>query len=68
MLKAEWRQVLLGSVSMGAKEDASSNGHIWAAGFHGVAACSCLADFLKLVNRLFLQFSHFFFQATVKHG
>jgi hypothetical protein len=53
-LEAEWRQVLRGSVSTGAKEDESSTGHIWAAGFHHVTASSRLADVLKLTNRLFL--------------
>jgi hypothetical protein len=54
MLEAEWRQVLWGSVSMGAKEDESSTGHVWAAEFHHVTACSCLARVLKLMNCLFL--------------
>jgi hypothetical protein len=40
--EAEWRQVLQLSVSMGAKEDESSTGHIWAAGFHHVTARSRL--------------------------
>jgi hypothetical protein len=30
-LEAGWRQVLRGSVSMGAKEDESSTGHVWVA-------------------------------------
>jgi hypothetical protein len=34
MLEAEWRQVLLGSVRTGAKEDESTTGWISAAGFH----------------------------------
>jgi hypothetical protein len=33
-LEAEWRQVLWGSVSTGAKEDELSTGRVWAAGFH----------------------------------
>jgi hypothetical protein len=33
---------------MGAKEDESSTGHIWAAGFHHVMARSRLAGVLKL--------------------
>jgi hypothetical protein len=53
-LEAEWRQVLLGSMSMGAKEDESNTGHIRAAGFHHVTACSHLAGVLKLMNLLFL--------------
>jgi hypothetical protein len=39
---------------MGAKEDESSTGHVWAAGFHHVTACSHLARVLKLMNCLFL--------------
>jgi hypothetical protein len=53
MLEAEWRQVLWGSVSTGAKEDESSTGHVWAAGFHRVMAHSRLAGVLKLTNHLF---------------
>jgi hypothetical protein len=34
-LQAEWEQVLRGSVGTRAKEDASSNGRVWAAGFYG---------------------------------
>jgi hypothetical protein len=34
MLASEWRQVLQGSVSTGAKEDESSTRHVWAPGFH----------------------------------
>jgi hypothetical protein len=59
-LEAEWRQVLQGSMSTGTKEDESSTGHVWAAGFHLVAR-SRLAHILKLLNSLFLQFSNFFF-------
>jgi hypothetical protein len=53
-LEAEWRQVLRGSVSTRAKEDESSTGRIWAAGFHHVTARSRLAGVSKLANRLFL--------------
>jgi hypothetical protein len=53
-LEAEWRQLLQGSVSIGAKEDESTTGRIWAAGFHHVMARSHLAGILKLTNRLFL--------------
>jgi hypothetical protein len=52
MLETEWRQVLQGSVRMGTKEDESSTGHVWAAGFHHVTACSRLAHILKLINHL----------------
>jgi hypothetical protein len=45
---------LRGSVGTGTKEDESSNGRVWAAGFHHVTARSRLARVLKLVNRLFL--------------
>jgi hypothetical protein len=41
-LEAEWRQVPWGRVSTGAKEDDSSTGHIWAAGFNEVTARSHL--------------------------
>jgi hypothetical protein len=53
-LEAEWRQVLRGSVSAGAKEDESSTGRVWATGFTHVTARSHLAGVLKLTNRLFL--------------
>jgi hypothetical protein len=51
MLDEEMRQILGGSVSTGAKEDVSSTGHVWAAGFHHVTARSRLVE---LMNRLFL--------------
>jgi hypothetical protein len=54
MLEAEWRQVLQGSVSMGAKEDESSTVQVWAARFHRVTARSRLVCVLKLMNSLFL--------------
>jgi hypothetical protein len=53
-LEAQLRQVLQGSVSMGAKEDESSTGHIWAAGFHHVMSGFRLADVFKLTNHLIL--------------
>jgi head-tail adaptor len=53
-LEAEWRQVLLESVSTGSKEDESSTWRVWAAGFHHVTARSRLARVLKLMNHLFL--------------
>jgi len=52
--EAEWRQVLRESVDMRTKEDESSNGRVWAAGFHHVTARSLLARALKFMNRLFL--------------
>jgi hypothetical protein len=45
---------LRGSVGTRKKEDESSTGRIWAAGFHHVMARSHLARVLKLMNRLFL--------------
>jgi hypothetical protein len=54
MLEAEWRQVLWESVGTVTKEDESSNGPVWAAGFQDVKAHSHLARVLKLMNHLFL--------------
>jgi hypothetical protein len=54
MLEAEWRQVLQGSVSTGAKEDESSTWHVWAAGFDHVTARSRLARILELMDRLII--------------
>jgi hypothetical protein len=54
MLEAEWRQVLWGRVSTGTREDESSTGRIWAAGFRHVMACSLLVGVFKIMNRLFL--------------
>ena len=45
---------LQGSVGMGTKEDESSTGRVWAAGFHHVTARSRLARVFKLMNCLFL--------------
>jgi exonuclease V gamma subunit len=45
---------LQGNMSMGTKEDESSTGRVWVAGFHYVTARSRLARVLKLTNRLFL--------------
>ena len=45
---------LRGSVGTGTKEDESSTGRVWAAGFHHVTARSRLARVLKLIIRLFL--------------
>jgi head-tail adaptor len=66
-LEAEWMQVLRGSLITGAKEDESSTGRVWVAGFHHVTARSRLARVFKLVNRLFLQFSNFF-RGSVNRG
>jgi len=54
MLEAEWRQVVQGSLGMGTKEDESSTGHVWAAGFCHVMARSHLVHILKLINHLFI--------------
>jgi hypothetical protein len=67
-LEAEWWQVLRGSVSTGAKEDESSTGRVWAAGFHHVKARSRLAGVLKPTNRSFILFSKIFFRAAVNRG
>jgi hypothetical protein len=55
----EWRQVLRGSVSTGTKEDGSSTGRVWAAGFHHVTARSLLArieTYEPFVSLIFLFF------------
>ena len=44
---------LRGSVGTGKKEDKSSTGRVWAAGFHRVTARSRLERVLKIMNRLF---------------
>jgi hypothetical protein len=43
------------------KEDESSTGHVWAAGFPHVMACSRLMHVLKFINLLF-NFPNFFFR------
>ena len=45
---------LQGSMGMETKEDESSTGHIWAAGFHHVTAHCRLVRVFKLMNHLFL--------------
>jgi hypothetical protein len=57
-LEAEWRQVLWGSMSMGAKEDESSTRCIWTPGFHHVKVRSHLAHFETYEPLITL--SHFF--------
>jgi hypothetical protein len=52
---------LRGSVGTGSKKDESSTRRVWAVGFHYVTARSRLARVFKIMNRLFLQFSNFFF-------
>jgi len=45
---------LRGSMGTGTKEDESSTGRVWAAGFHHVTARSGLGRVLKLMNCSFL--------------
>ena len=52
---------LRGSVGTGTKEDESSTGRVWAAGFHHVTARFSFARVFKLMNLLFFKFSNFFF-------
>ena len=59
-LEAEWWQVC-GEAWVGDKGNESSTGRVSAVGFHHVTVRSRLARVLKLMNRLFLQFSKFFF-------
>ena len=42
------------SVGTGTKEDESSTGRVWAAGFHHVTARSHLARVLKIMKRIFI--------------
>jgi hypothetical protein len=53
-LEAECWQLLGGRVGTGTKEDKSSTGRSWAAGFYHFTARSRLASVLKLINRLFI--------------
>jgi hypothetical protein len=52
ILEAEWRQGVPGIMSTGAKEDDSSTGRAWAAGYHHVTAHSRLACVLKRMKHL----------------
>jgi len=45
---------LRGSVGTGKKEDESSIGRVWAAGFHSFTARYRLASVFKLMNYLFI--------------
>ena len=58
-LEAEWWQVCREAWVRGQRNE-SSTGRVWAAGFHHVMACSCLACILNLMNHLFLPFPKFF--------
>jgi len=51
---------LRGSMGTWTKEDESSAGRIWTAGFNHVMAHSHFARILKLMSHLFLYFSNFF--------
>jgi len=51
---------LRGRVGTGTKEDESSTGRVWAAGFHHVTARSRLARLLKLMYLFFFLIFHFF--------
>jgi len=53
-LEAKWWQVCEEAWVRGKKEDESSTGRVWAAGFHHVMALSLLARVFKLMNRSFL--------------
>jgi hypothetical protein len=53
MLEAERRQVLRGSMGTGIKEDKSSTGRVWAAGFHHVAAVLAFTNAQKGYRGLF---------------
>jgi hypothetical protein len=50
---------LQGSVGTGTKEDESSTGRVWAAGFHHVTAPYCLAHALKFMKFISLIFQIF---------
>jgi hypothetical protein len=68
MLEAEWRQVLWGSVSTGAKEDKSSTGRVWVAGlspFYGPFSLGARFETYEPSNSLIFQF---FFRAVVNRG
>jgi hypothetical protein len=51
---------LRGSEGTETKEDESSTGRVWAAGFHHVTACSRLVRVFKLMNSFFFNFPFFF--------
>jgi len=45
---------LRGIAGTGTKEDESSTGRVWAAGFHHVTVRSGLARVLKFMNRIYI--------------
>jgi hypothetical protein len=55
-------------MSMGAKEDESSTGRVWAAGFHHVMARSRLVRVLKLNEPFIYLIFKFFGGAAVNRG
>jgi hypothetical protein len=59
-LEAKWRQILRGSVTTWAKEDESSTGGVWAAGFHHVTDRFRLARFENDEPFISLIFNFFF--------
>ena len=65
-LEAEWWQVLQGSVGTGTKEDESSTGRVWAAGYHHVTARCRFAGVLKLMNRLFFYFPSIDIESAIR--
>jgi hypothetical protein len=67
-LEAEWRQVLRGSVSTGAKEDESSTGRIWAHVFHYVTARSRLAGVFETYETSISLIFKIIFRAAVNRG
>jgi hypothetical protein len=61
MIEAEWRQVLRGSLSTRGKEDKSSTGRVWAAGFKHVTASSGFARAFKIYEPFFSLIFQLFF-------
>jgi hypothetical protein len=53
-VKTKWRQVLRGSAITGTKEDESTNGRFWAAGFDYVTASCLLQAVLQIMKLLFI--------------
>jgi hypothetical protein len=65
-LEAKWRQVLRRSVNTVAKEDESSTGRVWAAGFHHVGPFSFGARFETYEPFVYLIL--IFFLAAINRG
>jgi hypothetical protein len=64
MLEAEWRQVLWGSMSTGAKEDESSTGRIWLLDFTMLWPVLASWAFWNLWTTYFFNFPIFFWAAV----